>query len=130
MTCARAMLCDVHVEPDGRLSKPVEKASRCNLEGYGGVDYEAYGTQVEAALAAMPGGRCPVPPGDVPGPGPGFDAGGHYVGLERARATSGSRGSRFLGSRAPTRCRDNLAQCRGTAKAGCAGASARPTPPS
>ena len=63
MTCARAMLCDVHVEPDGRLSKPVEKASRCNLEGYGGVDYDTYGKQIEAALSAMPGGRCPVPPG-------------------------------------------------------------------
>lgn len=68
-TCPRAMLCDVHVAPDGRLSRPLEKASRCNLEGYGGLDYDEFGNQTRAALAAMPGGRCPYPPGDVPGPG-------------------------------------------------------------
>ena len=32
-TCARAMLCGIHVEPGGRPSMPLEKASRCNLEG-------------------------------------------------------------------------------------------------
>ena len=64
-TCPRVMLCDVHVAPDGRPSKPLELGSRCNLEGYGGLDYDTYGNQTRAALAAMPGGRCPYPPGDV-----------------------------------------------------------------
>ena len=67
-TCPRAMLCDVHVSPDGVPSKPLEKASRCNLEGYGGLDYDKFGPQVKAALASMPEGRCPYPPLDVPGP--------------------------------------------------------------
>ena len=77
-TCARAMLCDIHVAPDGRMSRPLESASRCNLEGYGGLDYETFGPQVKAALAAMPGGRCPRPPGDVPGPGGGLDPHAKY----------------------------------------------------
>jgi hypothetical protein len=77
-TCARAMLCDVHVSPEGRPSKPLHEASRCNLEGYGGLDYDTFGAQVKAALAAMPGGRCPMPPGDVPGPGGGLDPDAKY----------------------------------------------------
>ena len=63
------MLCDIHVAPDGRMSKPLEQASRCNLEGYGGLDYTVYGNQTRDALKMMPGGRCPYPPGDVPGQG-------------------------------------------------------------
>ena len=77
-TCARAMLCDVHVTPEGKPSRTLEQASRCNLEGYGGLDYETYGAQVKAALATMPGGRCPMPPGDVPGPGGGLDPDAKY----------------------------------------------------
>ena len=84
MTCARSMLCDVHVEPDGRQSRPLDKASRCNLEGYGGVDYDTYGAQISAALKEMPDGRCTMPPGDVPGPGWILTRGGHYVGLAKA----------------------------------------------
>ena len=78
-TCARAMLCGVSVSPDGTPSMPLEKASRCNLEGYGGVDYDTF-PQVTKVLEAMPGGRCPYPPLDTPGPGPGFDSTGKWVG--------------------------------------------------
>ena len=35
---------------------------------------------VQNALAAMPGGRCPVPPSDRPGPGDGLDGAGHWIG--------------------------------------------------
>ena len=35
----------------------------------------------DAMLRQMPGGRCPYPPLDVPGPGPGFDRMAHWVGL-------------------------------------------------
>jgi hypothetical protein len=85
-TCPRAMLCDIHVDPDGRLSKPLENASRCNLEGYGGLDYKTFGVQVSEALAQYPGGRCPYPPGDRPGQGfgEGFDAQGHRLGVPRS----------------------------------------------
>uniref|UniRef100_A0A7S3BTX1 Uncharacterized protein n=1 Tax=Haptolina ericina TaxID=156174 RepID=A0A7S3BTX1_9EUKA len=65
-TCARAMLCSVDATSDGR---DVGDWTRCNLEGYGGVDYDTYGPQIKATLAAMPDGRCPYPPGDVPGGG-------------------------------------------------------------
>lgn len=65
-TCPRTMLCDANTTPEGM---DVGKWSRCNLEGYGGVDYETYGKQIEESLAAMPGGRCPYPPGDRPGQG-------------------------------------------------------------
>ena len=34
----------------------------------------------------MPGGRCPLPPGDVPGGGLGFDREGHWVGEEQGAA--------------------------------------------
>jgi len=60
------MLCDYHVGPDGHQSIPLEQASRCNLEGYGGVDQATYGSRAKAALAAMPGGRCPYPDGVTP----------------------------------------------------------------
>ena len=63
---------------------PLANASRCNLEGYGGVDYELYGEQIRGTLGAMPLGRCPYPPLDVPGPGPGFDAEGRWVGAGSA----------------------------------------------
>ena len=72
-TCPRAMLCQVAVHPDGRPTIPLQKASRCNLEGYGGLDYQTFGNATREALDAMPGGRCPYPPGDIPGPGPGFE---------------------------------------------------------
>eukprot|EP00967_Tisochrysis_lutea_P059972 scaffold76531_cov31-Tisochrysis_lutea.AAC.2 len=64
-TCARAMLCDYHVRSDGAPSIPLESASRCNLEGYQGVDYKEFGESVKKALAAM-GGRCPYPDGVTP----------------------------------------------------------------
>lgn len=66
------MLCQIAVHPDGRPTMPLEQASRCNLEGYGGLDYGSFGNQTRDALARMPGGRCPYPPGDVPGPGRGI----------------------------------------------------------
>ena len=80
-TCARAMLCDWNTHIEGQPNPA--RQSRCNLEGYGGVDYEVYGNQTFAALAAMPSGRCPQPPGDVPGGGLGFDRGGHWVGEQQ-----------------------------------------------
>lgn len=83
-TCARAMLCDWNTHIDGHPNPG--RQSRCNLEGYGGVDYEVYGNQTSAALAAMPGGRCPQPPGDVPGGGLGFDREGHWVGQTQGAA--------------------------------------------
>ena len=79
--CPRAMLCDIHVSLDGEPSKPLDQAARCNLEGYGGVDYETFGEQIKSTLAQMPDGRCPYPPGDVPGPGRGFDRNDHWVGV-------------------------------------------------
>ena len=65
-TCPRVMLCDADTLSNGI---DVGKWPRCNLEGYGGVDYQEYGTQIKGSLAAMEGGRCPYPPGDVPGQG-------------------------------------------------------------
>ena len=76
-TCPRAMLCDWNIELNGRPNG--RNISRCNLEGYGGVDWETYGPEVRGMLAQMPGGRCPYPPGDRPGI-LGFDKRGHYVG--------------------------------------------------
>ena len=110
------MLCDWNTHIEGHPNPA--RQSRCNLEGYGGLDYEVYGdpnpdpdpnphpnpnpnpnpnrnpnpspnphqvygNQTAAALAAMPGGRCPLPPGDVPGGGLGFDREGHWVGEEQ-----------------------------------------------
>ena len=43
----------MHVSVDGTPSRKPEQLSRCNLEGYGGLDYETFGPQVKAALAAM-----------------------------------------------------------------------------
>lgn len=51
----------------------------------GGVDYTKFGSHISRTLSAMPGGRCPYPPLDVPGPGSGFDAEGAWVGAESAR---------------------------------------------
>jgi len=65
-SCARAMLCDYHVREGGELSIELERASRCNLEGYGGVNYTRHGAAIKAALAAMPDGRCPYPDGVTP----------------------------------------------------------------
>mmetsp|Transcript_9616 Transcript_9616/g.19614 ORF Transcript_9616/g.19614 Transcript_9616/m.19614 type:complete len:81 (-) Transcript_9616:112-354(-) len=56
----------LHVAPNGHQTKTLEQASRCNLEGYGGLDYDTFGNTTAAALRAMPGGRCPYPTGDVP----------------------------------------------------------------
>mmetsp|Transcript_14432 Transcript_14432/g.42981 ORF Transcript_14432/g.42981 Transcript_14432/m.42981 type:complete len:87 (+) Transcript_14432:111-371(+) len=76
-TCPRQMLCDHNVDPSGRIGREV---TRCNIEGYNGL-----GPQFKDAAAAMvrgmPNGRCPWPPGNVPGPGPGFNRQGHWVGL-------------------------------------------------
>ncbi|KAL1519824.1 hypothetical protein AB1Y20_023330 [Prymnesium parvum] len=77
-TCPRVMLCDADTTPDG---VDVGKWPRCNLEGYGGVDYETYGEQIKRSLAGMEGGRCPYPPGDVPGQG--FAAPPPRVGLAK-----------------------------------------------
>ena len=87
-TCPRAMLCDWNTLPDGNDNG--KRISRCNLEGYGGVDYSTFGEQVKATLASMPGGRCPYPPLDVPGPGAGFDAEMRWLG--RGSATHGHGG--------------------------------------
>ena len=38
------------------------------------------GLLAQHMLQGMPDGRCPYPPGDVPGPGKGFDGRGHWVG--------------------------------------------------
>ena len=76
-TCPRVMLCGWSTKPDGAA---VGNYTRCNLEGYGGLDYETFGKQTRDALAAMPGGRCPIPPSDRPGPGDGFDGAGHWIG--------------------------------------------------
>ena len=76
-TCPRTMLCEWHTHADGRETG---KINHCNLEsgGYGGA---TEWREVSAkALAAMPDGRCPYPPLDQPGPGPGFDMDGHWVG--------------------------------------------------
>ena len=70
------MLCDHNVDPSGRVTRP---CTRCNIEGYNGLS-PAFRGAAEHVLKSMPGGRCPYPPLDVPGPGPGFDRRGHYVG--------------------------------------------------
>ena len=66
ITCPRVMLCPRRVSSDGTIHG---HASRCNLEGYDGLDYDTFGNQTRQALAAMPEGRCPYPPGDIPGQG-------------------------------------------------------------
>jgi len=76
-TCPRQMLCDHNVDASGRVTREI---TRCNIEGYNGMDARFRGAAA-AMLKTMPGGRCPYPPGTEPGPGPGFDARGHYVGL-------------------------------------------------
>ena len=75
-TCPRQMLCDWNTLEDGRETKPV---TWCNIEGYNGLEPKHL-PAARSMLAKMPAGRCPYPPGDVPGPGPGFDKNGHYVG--------------------------------------------------
>jgi len=75
-TCPRQMLCEWHTQPDGRETG---RLTHCNIEGYGGT--EPYKAQMSESLAKMPGGRCPYPPLDRAGPGPGFDADGRWVGL-------------------------------------------------
>lgn len=77
-TCPRQMLCDHNVDPLGRVTRDI---TRCNIEGYNGMDPKFKGA-AEQMLKAMPGGRCPYPPLDVPGPGPEFDRHGHYVGTK------------------------------------------------
>jgi len=69
-TCPRAMLCDWNTLMNGETNG--KRISRCNLEGYGGLDYDVYGERVKAKLASMPEGRCPTPPGDRPGQGLGW----------------------------------------------------------
>ena len=75
-TCPRQMLCDYNTMPDGRITRPI---TWCNIEGYNGMRPQ-YLPTTRAMLASMPGGRCPYPPGDVPGM-LGFNRRGHYVGF-------------------------------------------------
>lgn len=56
-------------------------ARRCNIEGYNGMRQDFLST-TRAMLANMPDGRCPYPPGDRPGQGPGFDSHGHWTGQQ------------------------------------------------
>jgi len=86
-TCPRQMLCDFNTLEDGRINKPI---TWCNIEGYNGMKQDHLGT-TRAMLAKMPAGRCPYPPGDVPGPGPGFNCRGHYVGGDKL-VVPGKRG--------------------------------------
>ena len=62
----------------------VGKLTFCNIEGYGGMcSHDPSGRckgAVDHMLSQMPGGRCPYPPGNVPGGGPGLDRYGHWVG--------------------------------------------------
>lgn len=85
-TCPRQMLCDWNTLADGR---EVGVLSRCNIEGYGGMDSSKYGVAAKKILAQMPGGRCPYPPGDVPGGGPGHDARGNWIGIEASASRRG-----------------------------------------
>ena len=71
------MLCDHNVREDGSIAGQI---TYCNIEGYGGLD-PVYLNDTRRMLATMPHGRCPWPPGDVPGPGPGFNAEGHWIGV-------------------------------------------------
>jgi len=82
-TCPRAMLCDWNTLKEG--GENGKRISRCNLEGYGGLDYETFGGDVSHVLEGLPEKRCPYPPMDVPGPGAGFDANGHWTGRGTAR---------------------------------------------
>tara|TARA_B100000524_G_scaffold344764_1_gene242466 strand:+ start:205 stop:2913 length:2709 start_codon:yes stop_codon:yes gene_type:complete len=75
-TCPRQMLCDFNVREDGSVTRPI---TFCNIEGYGGIRQQ-YFPIIKSMLAEMPDGRCPYPPGDVPGQGPGFDSLGHWIG--------------------------------------------------
>eukprot|EP00908_Phaeocystis_cordata_P026022 Transcript_8499.p1 GENE.Transcript_8499~~Transcript_8499.p1 ORF type:complete len:239 (+),score=60.35 Transcript_8499:106-717(+) len=75
-TCPRQMLCDHNVDPNGRVTREI---TRCNIEGYNGLD-PRFKPAAQHMLQGMPDGRCPYPPGDVPGPGKGFDGRGHWVG--------------------------------------------------
>lgn len=77
-TCPRMMLCDHNVDPSGRVTREI---TRCNIEGYNGMSPD-YKQAAQSMLKSMPGGRCPYPPGNEPGPGPGFDSRGHYVGIK------------------------------------------------
>ena len=84
-TCPRQMLCGWDTHADGSESGTI---TYCNVEskGYGGTT--AFKKQSEEALAKMPNGRCPYPPLDRPGPGPGFDPDGRWVGGDADRSGS------------------------------------------
>lgn len=77
-TCPRQMLCDWNTLSDGRETKPI---TWCNIEGYNGMRPQ-YLPTTKHMLSGMPDGRCPYPPGNVPGM-LGFDSRGHYVGEGR-----------------------------------------------
>ena len=77
-TCPRQMLCDWNVMPDG-TEVPKTGITRCNIEGYGGMDKKYLGA-TQHMLSQMPEGRCPYPPGDRAGQGAGFNSRGHWVG--------------------------------------------------
>ena len=70
------MLCDHNVDASGRVTREI---TRCNIEGYNGL-HPQFKPLADHMLRGMPNGRCPYPPGDVSGPGPGFDRRGHWVG--------------------------------------------------
>ena len=69
MTCPRQMLCNWNVGADGvQYGTLIDGTfTRCNIEGYNGLDYEKFGNMTRQVLASFPEGRCPYPPGDRPG---------------------------------------------------------------
>ena len=80
-TCPRQMLCGWNTIPSG---KETGRITFCNIEGYGGMcSHDPSGGcqgAVDHMLSQMPDGRCPYPPGDVPGGGKGLDHVGNWVG--------------------------------------------------
>ena len=79
-TCPRQMLCGWNTDASGDETGAI---TFCNIEGYAGMSSSHYGA-TRHMLAQMPAGRCPYPPGDRPGGGPGFDGRGHWVGPEES----------------------------------------------
>jgi len=75
-TCPRQMLCGWNTAASGDETGAI---TFCNIEGYAGMSSSHYGA-TRHMLAQMPAGRCPYPPGDRPGGGPGFDSHGHWGG--------------------------------------------------
>ena len=87
-TCPRQMLCGWNTVPSGA---EVGKLTFCNLEGYGGMCAHDGSGRCKGAVDHMlhqMGGRCPYPPGDKPGGGPGLDAHGHWIGTSSATSSA------------------------------------------